>query len=99
MSCLEKIDPYNNAPITRKGSGCSSGGCGAVPAIVHQQPRPQPQQQQVPQYTGARTTEMSQRPMQTPGRPDLQTENMMLHSDLQTAIGYIRRLGGSWPPS
>ena len=68
---------------------------------MNQQPTKPPmselQQQQIPQYTG-RTTGMSQRPAQTPGRQDLQTENQMLMSDLQVAIQYIHQLGGRWPP-
>lgn len=91
MSCLNNIDPYNNAPPPREGGGgCSGGSCGSKPQ--------QGSQPQIPQYTTGRTSAMTQRPSQTLGRPDLQTENQMLHSDLQVAINYIRQLGGSWPP-
>ena len=89
---MNKIDPYNNAPPPRSGGGCSGGSCGSKPSAPQLQ-----QQPQIPQYSG-RTTSMSQRPPQTPGRPDLQTENQMLHADLQVAIGYIHHLGGMWPP-
>lgn len=98
MSCLNKIDPYNNAPPSRKGKGgCSSGKCGSGGG--GQQPQ-QPQQQyvpQIPQYTG-RTTGMSQRPNLPQQRPDPQTENQLLMADLQLAISYIQQLGGTWPP-
>lgn len=93
MSCMNNIDPYNNAPPPRAGGGgCSSGKCGSKPAAQQYAPP-----QQVPQYTG-RTTSMSQRPQMTPGTPDLQTQNQMLMADLQTAVNYIRQLGGTWPP-
>ena len=95
---MNNIDPYNNAPPPREGKGgCSTGSCGAKPSMTEQYTGPPGPQQQIPQYAG-RTTEMSQRPMGTPGRPDLQTENQMLHADLQVAIQYIHHLGGQWPP-
>ena len=102
---MKNIDPYNNAPA---GSKCGTGKCGTGTQSQQSQPQ-QPQSQplqsqpylqqvpQVPQYTG-KTSMMSQRPMQTPGRPDLQTENEMLRSDLKVAIQYIIQLGGRWPP-
>ena len=41
MSCMNNIDPYNNAPPSKNGKGgCSSGKCGAS------QPPPQQMQQQ-----------------------------------------------------
>ena len=102
---MSNVDPHNNAPPPRAGAGggggggCGGGTCGS-PAMNQQYtgpPMPElQQQQQVPQYTG-RTTNMSQRPMQTPGNVP-RTENQMLLSDLQVAIQYIRQLGGSWPP-
>ena len=94
---MSNVDPYNNAPPPRPGSG----GTPAAPSMNQQYtgpPTPELQQQQIPQYTGSRTTSMSKRPLQTPGRPDLQTENNMLMADLQVAIQYIRQLGGKWPP-
>nr|QBK87833.1 MAG: hypothetical protein LCMAC202_01790 [Marseillevirus LCMAC202] len=96
---MSNVDPYNNAPPPRPGSGGCGGGTGGAPTMNQQYtgpPTPELQQQQIPQY--GRTTSMSQRPMQTPGRPDLQTENHMLMADLQVAIQYIRQLGGKWPP-
>lgn len=90
MSCMNNIDPYNNAPPSRKGKGgCSSGKCGSG---GQQQQAPQ-----IPQYTG-RTTGMSQRPNLPQQRPDPQTEIQLLMADLQLAISYIQQLGGTWPP-
>lgn len=49
MSCMNNIDPYNNAPPPRKGGGgCSTGSCGK-PQMPHPQPpmqrgQPDPQQ-------------------------------------------------------
>ena len=94
---MNNIDPYNNAPPPRKGGG----SCGAKPAMNHQyNVAPMQQQQQIPIWNngGGRTSGMTQRPMQTPGRPDLQTENQLLMDDLQVAIQYIQQLGGTWPP-
>jgi hypothetical protein len=99
MSCMSNIDPYNNAPPSK----CGSGSCGPKPPPQQmsqpypQPPQPPPQiQQYIPQYAGK--TNMTRRPLQTPGRPDPVTENEMLRSDLQTAIQYIYQLGGVWPP-
>ena len=37
-------------------------------------------------------------PQQSQGRIDPSTENRLLKQDLDVAIGYIRTLGGTWPP-
>lgn len=96
MSCMSRIDPYNNAPPPRPGGGgCGGGSCGSKPAPQQYSGPPVPQN--IPTYTG-RTTGMSTRPPMTPGRPDLQTENQLLIADLQVAIQYIQQLGGTWPP-
>ena len=63
-----------------------------------QMPQQYPPQEQVPQYMGSRTTEMTQRPMRTPGHSDLHTENQMMMEELQGAVQYIHQLGGHWPP-
>lgn len=99
---MNNIDPYNNAPPPRPGSKCAGGSCSAKPSMNQQysgppMPELKQQSQTVTQYP-QRTTSLSQRPMQTPGRPDLQTENQMLRADLQVAVGYIQQLGGTWPP-
>lgn len=51
---------------------------------------PRQQAPQLPQYSGP--------PANNYGL-DPQTEIRMLRSDLQEAISYIQRLGGTWPPS
>jgi hypothetical protein len=107
MSCMSNIDPYNNAPPGK----CGSGSCSSKQSQMNQQYQPQPQPpmnqaypqyppplpQQQQQYAG-KTSAMTRRPMQTPGNLDPMIENQMLYSDLQTAIQYIYQLGGKWPP-
>lgn len=36
MSCMNNVDPYNNAPPPRPGSKCASGGCGIRPGPPQQ---------------------------------------------------------------
>jgi len=100
MSCMKKIDPYNNIPPRKNGQGGPSGSQNYLPASqsYNEGPSPGP----VPNLSfnppmPQNTVQMSQYGQQA-GQRNLQTENMMLHSDLQTAIQYIYQLGGKWPP-
>ena len=68
MSCMNNIDPYNNAPPPR-----NNGGLSDPPKVSSQRPS-------------------------VPHTPDPQTMIQMLQSDLNTAISYIRQIGGQWPP-
>jgi hypothetical protein len=94
MSCKAR-DPYNNFPESpNKNSG---------PKNMNEQYSQQPQQAQ--QWGNQRSNALSGRPMHTPGsqqqqpqQMDPSSENFMLRSDLNEAIQYIYRLGGTWPP-
>ena len=95
MSCQLNVDPYNNYPATQKG------GPPPRPGEVHgtfgsRVSGPPPQQQ--PGLPERMTQRPPAQPQMPSGGPSLQQENAMLYSDLQTAIDYIRQLGGTWPP-
>lgn len=82
MSCMNNIDPYNNAP----------------PSKTQPQPQPSqyvPQNQYMPQpskFVPQHPREQGNRGI------DPVTENNLLKKDLELAVAYIRHLGGTWPP-
>ena len=92
---MNNIDPYNNIPPGKaappqgrpQGMPPQQMPYGAPPqGLPHGlAQRQRPQQQGMP-------------PPQTGSAADPQQENFMLRSDLQEAIGYIQKLGGTWPP-
>jgi len=69
-------------------SNAMAGRPAQTPGYSNQLPQGPPQQWGPPQQGGA-----------PGGRLDPQTEIFMLRSDLNEAIQYIHKLGGTWPPS
>ncbi len=95
MSCLANVDPYNNYPESKRGGPPPPTGGNAhtftkgFDGGMAQRPRPPPRMN-APQ--AGQVAQTQQQP------PDLESINAMLYADLQVAIGYIKHLGGTWPP-